>query len=80
VNEIVARPDWTEGHALALLIKNSEPGIPNSGDPAGRHRRVIGYERAQNSTSLATARLVVTYAGQASSCECAIFLPIIQKK
>ncbi len=40
VQEIVNRPDWVAGNALAIVVKNAGPA---SGQ--WRHRRVIGYER-----------------------------------
>lgn len=40
VQEIVNRPDWASGNALAIIVKNAGTATgPN------RHRRVIGYER-----------------------------------
>lgn len=40
VQEIINRPDWTSGNALAIIVKNAGPvSGPNL------HRRVIGYER-----------------------------------
>lgn len=40
VQEILNRPDWVSGNALAVIVKNAGPA---SGQ--WRHRRVIGYER-----------------------------------
>lgn len=40
VQEILNRPDWASGNALAIIVKNASPASgPNL------HRRVIGYER-----------------------------------
>lgn len=40
MQEIISRPDWTSGNALAIIVKNAGPASgPNL------HRRVIGYER-----------------------------------
>lgn len=40
VQEILNRPDWVSGNALAIIVKNAGPASgPNL------HRRVIGYER-----------------------------------
>lgn len=53
VQEIINRPDWTSGNALAIIVKNAGPA---SGQ--WRHRRVIGYDRPvwypgyENSTRL----------------------------
>lgn len=40
VQEILNRPDWASGNALAIIVKNAGPA---SGPLL--HRRVIGYER-----------------------------------
>lgn len=40
MQEIVNRPEWVSGNALAIIVKNNGPA---SG--VNRHRRVIGYER-----------------------------------
>lgn len=40
VQEIVNRPDWASGNALAIIVKNAGPASGSN-----RHRRVIGYER-----------------------------------
>jgi len=47
------RPDWANGHSLALIFKNT-PGSPNV-------RRVIAYERALSHTEAAPARLIAAY-------------------
>lgn len=40
VQEIVNRPDWASGNALAMIVKNAGPASGSN-----LHRRVIGYER-----------------------------------
>jgi len=40
VQEIVNRPDWISGNALAIIVKNAGPASGTY-----RHRRVIGYDR-----------------------------------
>jgi hypothetical protein len=40
VQEILNRPDWVSGNALAIIVKNA-----GTASGPNRHRRVIGYER-----------------------------------
>ncbi len=40
VQEIMSRPDWLSGNALAIIVKNAAPASGN-----WRHRRVVGYDR-----------------------------------
>jgi len=62
VQEIVNRPDWISGNALAIIVKNAGPASGTN-----RHRRVIGYDRPvwYPGTENA-ARLVVKLAGPLS--------------
>jgi PKD repeat protein len=52
IQAIVSRPDWAEGNALALMVKNS--------GPASRlHRRVLAYDRLMNLEARLTIITVV---------------------
>jgi hypothetical protein len=62
VTEIVRRSDWEPGNALAIIVRNAGPAIPNPEDPLNRlHRRVYAYERAMIDPEAEPARLVLTY-------------------
>lgn len=55
VQEIINRPDWVSGNAIALILRNVGP---SSG--VNKHRRVIGYDRFTSTYGAANAaRLVI---------------------
>jgi len=70
VQTVVNRSDWTEGNALALIVKNVGP---SSGQ--WRARRVFGYERSQFQGTATT--LVITYAGNTITAPRAGVRPIV---
>lgn len=54
VQTILGRPDWQQGNALAVIVKDN-------GNEKGQHRRVMAFER-ENTNGLYAARLVVKLA------------------
>jgi hypothetical protein len=56
IQEVLDRPDWTQGNALAIIIRSIA-----GGDEAA-HRRLVGFRRAQANSILQPPRLVIDFA------------------